>query len=81
MAGRNEREVRRRHLLSRVAEQEEHRGRWPTFLTNCIIGKARQMSKPPPPHPTNHFTPTYLAPPPPLTHAAFKANHKRAFWE
>lgn len=69
---RNKYKVRWRHLQSRVGEQEEHRGRWPTFLTNCIIGKARQMSKqppPPPPHPTNHLTPTYLTPHHPLAHA------------
>lgn len=83
---RNKYKVRWRHLQSRVGEQEEHRGRWPTFLTNCIIGKARQMSKqapppqPPPPHQPPH---PYLlnTPSPTRTCTAFKANHKRAFWE
>lgn len=55
-------------LLSRVGEQKERRGRWPTFLTNCIIGKARQMSIGTPTL-TNHLTPTYLTPPHPLTPA------------
>lgn len=36
-------------LFSSVGVQQEHHSRWPTFLANCIIGKARQMSRPPPP--------------------------------